>query len=123
MVGATIAPKCSIRSRVMYSTFPPLLDHSLSRDGKLAHLSQNVPGSSSAVEPSRRWLAGTAVVYAAFPATAAAHDNPVETGELPVEPVPNPPADVFQRWHLEPRNLIQIIVIKFDAQLRDALLD
>ena len=61
--------------------------------------------------------------HAPLAATAAAHDDPIETGKLVVEPVPDPAADVFKRRHLQPRNLIQLIVVEFGAQLGNALLD
>src|SRR4051812_49788664 len=37
--------------------------------------------------------------------------------------LPDPTADVFERRHLQPRDLIQIIVVEFGAKLGDALFD
>ena len=56
-------------------------------------------------------------------ATAAAHDNPVETGYLVVEPMPDPAADIFQGRHLQSGNFIQIVVVEYGAQLGDVVLD
>ena len=61
--------------------------------------------------------------HATLAATAAAHDDPIETGKLIVEPVPDPAADVFERRHLQPRDLVQVIVVEFGAQPGDALFD
>jgi hypothetical protein len=56
-------------------------------------------------------------------ATAAAHDNPVETRYLVVEPMPYPAADIFERRHLQPGDFIQVIVVEYGAKLGDVPLD
>src|SRR3954465_5723414 len=71
----------------------------------------------------KQGLIKTAVEHATLAATAASHDNSIETGKLIVEPVPDPAADIFETEHLQPGNLVQIIVVEFGASSRDTLFD
>ena len=71
----------------------------------------------------KQGLIKTAMEHATLAATAASHDDSIETGKLIVEPVPDPAADIFERRHLQPGNLVQIIVVEFGAQFGDALFD
>jgi hypothetical protein len=84
---------------------------------------QSVLKCWNAVEPGRRWLAGTAVEYTTLAAAAAAHDNPIETGEPVVEMVPDPAANVFKGRHFQTDDLIQVMMVEFGAQLGNALGD
>ncbi len=84
---------------------------------------QGVLERRNAVEPWRRWLAGTAEEYATLAATAAAHHDPIETGKLVVETVPDPAADVFEGRHFQTDDLIQVMVVEFGAQFVNALRD
>ena len=61
--------------------------------------------------------------HAPLAATAAAHDDPIETGKLVVEPVPDPAADVFEGRHFQTNDPIQVMVVEFDTQFVNALRD
>src|SRR5215211_1010737 len=71
----------------------------------------------------KQGLIKTAVEYATLAATAASHDDSIETGKLIVKPVPDPAADIFECRHLQPGDLIQVIVVEFGAHFGDTLFD
>src|SRR6266851_9376744 len=56
---------------------------------------------------------------AAFAARTAAHEDPVETGQLIVQPVPDPAADILERRHFEPLDVVEIAMVELMTELDD----
>src|SRR5438874_10465056 len=73
-----------------------------------------------------RWAVRSGRVCAkdtAFAARTAAHENPVKTRQLIVQPVPDPATDILERRHFEPLDVVEIAVVELMTQLADMLLD